>query len=407
MTQPQLDMMREIENMCAFEKRGPTKEGERRAGDYIAGRMNDIGLEVNVEDFHVSPHYYWAYFAHMVLVLLAGFATIWTRPAWIPWVMAAVILLVAVSFWGDLTTKFHLLRSLMPRFPSRNIIGLIPNEDARRHVIVSAHYDAAKTGEMVFDPELDEKVAKFYKEKFDSTPNVMMPLLLAMVVMLGVVAVRAVVPYGTAMWAATWTLQGLASIALLIGAVSFFDIGIGPYVPGACDNLSGIASCMSIAEQVLAEPLENTDLTVLALGCEEAIMMGMVSYLRKHAREIDRENTYFINIESVGYGTVRYGVGEGFVRLRPYSKELVSIARGLKESGEFPEIGTYEVRLGTDAMVPLVRGFKAITIFAFNENNFVPNYHSVGDTPENMDIRVTERARDLAMRMLRDLDRTA
>jgi hypothetical protein len=55
-------------------------------------------------------------------------------------------------------------------------------------------------------------------------------------------------------------------------------------------------------------------------------------------------------------------------------------------------------------MVPLVRGFKAISILGFNENNFVPNYHTLQDTPENMDIRVTERACDLAMRMIRELD---
>jgi hypothetical protein len=35
----------------------------------------------------------------------------------------------------------------------------------------------------------------------------------------------------------------------------------------------------------------------------------------------------------------------------------------------------------------------------------VPNYHTPEDTPENMDIRVTERARDLALRMIRELDK--
>jgi len=52
-----------------------------------------------------------------------------------------------------------------------------------------------------------------------------------------------------------------------------------------------------------------------------------------------------------------------------------------------------------------VRGFKAISIFGFNDNNFVPNYHTPEDTPENMDIRVTERARDLALAMIRELDK--
>ena len=130
-------------------------------------------------------------------------------------------------------------------------------------------------------------------------------------------------------------------------------------------------------------------------------MMGAVQYMKKHGKELDKENTYFINLESIGYGTVRYGTSEGFIRVRPYSRELIAIAEGLKASGSFDEVGTYEVRLGTDAMVPLVRGFKAISIFGFNENNFVPNYHTPQDTPQNMDIRVTQRARYFAMAMIR------
>jgi hypothetical protein len=399
-----VNMMKEIETMAAFPTRGPTKPGERQAAEYLAGRLDDLGLDAAIEGYKVSPHYYWVYFTHTTLAILAGVATIWTRPAWIPWLMAGILAFITVSFWGDLTTKFHLIRNIIPRYPSQNVVASIPKEGARKRIIVSAHIDAAKVGELVFNPKIDEAVAKFYKEKFDSTPNVMMPILACMVGMLAVAVVRGIFASGAAMWIVTWIIQGICTLGLLVATVSFFDIGVGIYVPGACDNLSGIAACMSICEKVLAEPLENSELVFAAFGCEEAIMMGAVQYMKKHGRELDRDNTYFINLESIGYGTVRYGTSEGFVRVRPYSEELVSIARGLKESGEFSEIGTYDVRLGTDAMVPLVRGFKAISILGFNENNFVPNYHTPQDTPENMDIRVTERARDLALRMIRELD---
>lgn len=404
---PHIDLMEEIETISLFEKRGPTKEGERRASEYLEKKMKDLGLEVRVEGFKISPHYYWVYFVHMLLAIVAGVATIWTTPVWIPWLMAGVLSFVLLSFWGDLTTRFHLIRNIIPRYPSQNVLGHIPREGAKKHVIVSAHYDAAKVGTIVFDPDLDEAVAKFYKEKFDTTPNVMMPMILAMFALIGVAVARALVHSGTAMWIATWIVQGIASVALLVAAFSFFDIGTGHYVRGACDNLSGVAAALSVTESILREPLENCEYTLLAVGCEEAIMMGMVQYFKMHGRSLDRENTYIINLESIGAGNVAYGLSEGFVRVRPYSEELVSICRGLKDSGEFPEIGTYEVRLGTDAMVPVVRGFKAISLIAVNENNFVPHYHSDDDIPENIDIEVTTRARDLALRMVRELDRSA
>lgn len=400
-----VDMMHEIETICSMGNRGPTKPGERKAAEYLAGRMEEIGLETRIEDYRISPHYYWVYFTHCVLAILAGVATIWTRPVWIPILMAVVLGFISLSFWGDLTTKFHLIRNIIPRYGSQNVIGVLPNPGAKKRVVVSAHIDAAKVGGLVFNPDLDEALTRFYKEKFDSTPNVMMPILLSMLGLFAVAVARAIVPDGAAMWIATWIVQGICNLGLLVATVSFFDIGIGVYVPGACDNLSGIAACLSIAEKVVSEPLSNCELELAAFGCEEAIMMGAVQYMKKNGPRLDRDNTYFINLESVGYGNVRYATSEGFVRVRPYSEELVAISRGLVDSGEFGEVGTYEVRLGTDAMVPLVRGFKAISIMAFNENNFIPNYHTPEDTPENMDIAVTERARDFVMAMLRELDR--
>jgi hypothetical protein len=399
-----VDMMHEIETMSAMPTRGPTKPGEKQAAEYLAKRLKEIGLDTEIEGYRISPHYYWVYFTHCVLAILAGLATIWTRPLWIPLVMACVLAFIALSFWGDLTTKFHLIRNIIPRYPSQNVVGVIPNKNAKRKIIVSAHIDAAKVGELVFNPDLDEAIAKFYKEKFDSTPNVMMPILVTMLGLFAVAVIRAIVPAGAAMWIVTWIVQGICTLGLVIAAVSFFDIGIGVYVPGACDNLSGIAACMSIAEELVSSPLANSELTFVGFGCEEAIMMGAVQYLKRHGRELDPENTYFINLESLGYGTVRYATSEGFIRVRPYSAELVSIAKGLKDSGGFDDVGTYEVRLGTDAMVPLVRGFKAISILGFNENNFVPNYHTPQDVPENMDIKVTERGREFAMAMIRELD---
>jgi len=397
------DMMKEIETICSFENRGPTKDGERKAAEYLSGRMREIGLDVNVEKFKVSPHYYWVYFVHVIIVLLCGIATIWTRPLWYPILCAAIVALVIISFWGDLTTRFHLIRNIIPRFPSQNVTGRIPHKEAKKHIIVSAHYDAAKVGSHVFDPELDEKVAKFYKEKFDSTPNVMMPIIITMYGILIVAIVRAIFPSGTLMWSITWAIQGICSLGLLVAAFAFFDIGTGVYVKGANDNLSGVAAMLSIASKIRKEPLKNSELTFLTVGCEEAIMMGMVEFMKTH-RELDKENTYFINLETIGNGIVRYATSEGFVRIKPYSEELLRIAKRLVESGEFPEIGTYEVRLGTDGMVPLVRGYKALTIIATNENNFVPHYHTLQDLPENMDIRVTERARDFALRIIRELD---
>lgn len=402
-----IDMLEEIKAICCFEKRGPTKEGERRAAEYLKKKMDDIGLNATIEPFKTSPHYYWVYFLHMTAALALGAVSLITRPLWVPVLAGVLLAVILLSFWGDLTTRFHIIRNLIPRYPSQNVVGHKGVENPQKHIIVLAHYDAAKVGKTVFNPELDERIAKFFKEKLNRTPNVMMPMIIAMFLLICVTVARAVAPSGKTMWISTGIVQGVASLILTIAAAAFFDIAIGHYVPGAIDNLTGIASCISIAEEVVRNPLENSDFTFLATGCEEAIMMGMVEYMKRHKKELDPEKTYFINLESIGGGTVRYATSEGFVRIKPYSKELISIAEKLKQSGEFSEVGTYEVRMGTDGMVPLVRGFKAITIIAVNENNIVPNYHCDMDIPENVDISVTKRARDFALRIIRELDKAS
>jgi len=210
-----VDMTGEIETLCAFEDRVPTTGGERRAAVHLRRRMEDIGLETSVDEFKVNPHYYWVYLAHMLLALGVGVAAIWTSPRWIPWVAAGVIALVVTSFWGDLTTRFHLIRNTIPRYPSQNVMGKIPRPGAKKHIIVSAHYDAAKAGTIVFNPNLDEKVARFYKEKFNRTPNVMMPMIIAMLALVAVCVTRGIVPGGTGMWIPTGVVQGFKAITII------------------------------------------------------------------------------------------------------------------------------------------------------------------------------------------------
>ncbi|MCG2795891.1 MAG: M28 family peptidase [Actinomycetia bacterium] len=134
------------------------------------------------------------------------------------------------------------------------------------------------------------------------TPNVMMPMIIAMLALVAVCVTRGIVPGGTGMWIPTGVVQGIASLVLLVAALTFLDIGTGHYVPGAIDNATGTAASLSVADAIAREPLSNCSFEFLALGCEESIMMGMVQYARRHFKEMDRENTYIINLDSVGCG---------------------------------------------------------------------------------------------------------
>jgi len=401
-----VDMMEEIKAVCGFENRGPCEEGEREAAEYLKSRMNDIGLKAEIEPIKVYPHFYRMGIIAIVLILGWSAATIWSsHAAWIPWVASSVCLYLSIAIWGDVSYRFYIFRRLFPQYPSQNVAGSIPCNEAKKHIFVSGHIDAARVGPHLYDPEMNKKLSKFLMDKLNMSVSPVLPMNIAMFVLTIVCIIRIIVRSGTAMWISTGIFQALASVILLVGLVALLDIETGHVVCGANDNTTAVAACLSIAESIVREPLKNSEFTCLLLGCEEALSPGMAAFIKKHSRELDRENTYFINLESIGGGTIHYTTAEGFVNVTEHDKELVSLARKLKVSGEFPELGTYVVRMGTDAGVPNVRGFKAITLIGLDEYYTPTVYHCDDDNPENIDISTVERGRDLALRMIRELDK--
>ena len=111
-------------------------------------------------------------------------------------------------------------------------------------------------------------------------------------------------------------LQLPATLVLLVGVFALIDIELSPIVPGANDNASGVATALSLAAELKAEPPSNLDVWIVLTGGEECLMQGMRSFVRAHRGELDRSSTYVLNLDSVGAGDVRFEVGEGRGHLR-------------------------------------------------------------------------------------------
>jgi hypothetical protein len=57
----------------------------------------------------------------------------------------------------------------------------------------------------------------------------------------------------------------------------------------------------------------------------------------------------------------------------------------------------------TDAQVPLARGYRALSVMAFDEHGALPNWHWPTDTPDAVDVTTMESALDLLVRTVRRL----
>ena len=204
-------------------------------------------------------------------------------------------------------------------------------------------------------------------------------------------------------------VQLAPTLVLVVAVFALVDIELSEVVPGANDNASGVATAVSLAGELEAEPPENLDLWILLTGAEECLMQGMRAFVRSPDDELDPERTWFINIDSVGSGDVRFEVAEGpIVRydLDPRLAELgAAIAEADRDGDDRYHAEPLAEDFATDALPVRLAGHRVTTITCLEPGQLFPaNFHLPSDIPDNLDPEALERAHAFALELIRQLD---
>ena len=88
-------------------------------------------------------------------------------------------------------------------------------------------------------------------------------------------------------------VQLLPTLVLLISISSCVDIALSDPVPGAYDNASGVATVLSVAAELDADPPENLDVWVVLAGAEESQHRGH-GPLRPRPPQGDRSRAHLL-----------------------------------------------------------------------------------------------------------------
>ena len=141
-------------------------------------------------------------------------------------------------------------------------------------------------------------------------------------------------------------------------------------------------------------------------------MEGMRAFLRARRKDLDRGSTYFLNLDSLGRGQVRYLTGEGLAVSFAMDRRLVELCSAIAAADR-----EGEERFGAE---PLARGFAsdalpvrlarlpATTITTLEPGALVAaNYHRAEDVPGRIDPDALDRAHDFTLELVRQLDREA
>jgi hypothetical protein len=380
-----VEAIREIEELVAFEGRWPGTDAERRAAGHLEQRLRALGRDADVEPTSIFPNYPVTHAIHALIGIVGSVLSVYE-----PVVGAALVLFAAVSAFGDLTGTFYLVRRLTGRRASQNVSSM-ERGDKPGVVILTAHYDAARTG-TVFSARAVERRATFGK-LIRRGLGPFEPFFWALFLILVCAIGRLVGLEGTAFTVVQFvpTVVLIASIPLLI------DISLSDVVPGANDNASGVATVLRLAERYSGR-LEHFDLWVVFPGAEEALLVGMREWMRVHKRELDIERTIFLNVDIAGNGTVRWIDKEGLVAAMRYHPALVSLCEEIGDGRAMTS------RNATDALIPRAAGYPAITITARNALDYAPNWHQPTDTPDRIDLESLDRTYDFCCALIERLD---
>ncbi len=376
--------------VAACPRRMPTGDDERRAHAMIRAEMEAIGLQTEVHDFTFNRDLYATLALHFGLGSLGSLVA-----ARSPALGFALHAITAASYALDSSQRALILRRIFPFRPSQNVIGRMPARgEPRQRVVFLAHTDAAFTGK-VFDPA--------FASRFISHGG---PLYKSLRVATGALAALAVLDVvelvrGKSRWLSV-ARAALTAPPLIAATLNLDVVRRGEIVPGAMDDLSGVAGMLLLARRFAAKKPDDVELVFVATGCEEAGLGGARALARDRASTWDKERTTILGLDGCANGDLCW-FREGEIFDLPIPRWLeAELQRAGASEARFAEVAPFTIPVGgTDAVPFAAAGWPAVTLGCVDRTRNMPrHYHWPTDTPENMEAEKIPYCVDYAERVL-------
>lgn len=377
----------------ACPRRGSTSEDEARAHAIVQAEMETLGLATERQPFTWNESIYECLALHFGLGALGSLVAVKS-----PLLGLAIHAGTAASYLADSTRKAFTLRRLLPFRPSQNVLGTLPaTGEPRLRVVFLAHVDAAFTG-VVFRPEVAARAA-----------GQKGPLAKPLRISIGALAALAAldlldIGFGRS------RLRSLARVALtippLMAAALNLDVSLRrQVVPGAMDDLSGVAAMLLLARRLRATKPDDVELVFVATGCEEAGLGGAQALLEAMNGRWDRDRTVVIGIDSPANGVLRYYLeGEILdVPLAPWLRDTLDRVSG--SEARFSDVQPFSIPVGGTDAIPFARaGYPAVSLGCVDASTGTPkHYHLPTDTPENLEPETIPLCLDYVERLVGEI----
>lgn len=369
--------------------RGAGSDGEAAAASYILHAFRDFDLEVDMETFST-----WRsdWTGLMLLYVVIAIAYLLFR---VSYTLSAVISIAVFLVFQVESYTWAVASRLMPRKSCSNIVArVLPSSSVKEKVVIVANYDSARSSPLG-RPRMARLYRLLYFFSFLSICIIMVVCLAGTIASLTKVSRDAIM--------LLWSFTGPFPLYLLVFALL---IGIGEsrgrYTAGANDNASGVGAMLSVIAELSDNPLEHTEVWGVATARGMAGGRGMVEFLHRHRHTL--RHAYIISLDHCGVGNTKFMTREGPMFGFRCSWKLRSLftAAARRSRGLELEKGRCRVKKG-DALVALVRGYRAITIGGVSHGTY-PGWRNADDTLDTLERKSMDRAVKLVNLVLEDID---
>jgi hypothetical protein len=370
---PRAETLREVVEALAPIERPPCSAGERQAAEWLAERLRPTGARVAVEQGR-------GYGTFPPTLLAIGAMAAATPLLALRRQGGAALLLAAAAtaaFADEIENGPRVFRRALRRErPVTSVVARMGDDDADRTLVVHAHHDAPQTG-AIYDQGLQRKafeVAPRFMDRFKtSIPLWWLGLIAPLAATATVVTGR---PRPARVGIAT-SLVALAAMA---------DVARSETVPGANDNLSGVAGVVALAELLAERPIAGLRVLLVSCGAEESLQDGIRSFMEAHRHELAPGRTWFVNLETIGSPKLALLEGEGPLKMRDYTApEFRDLVAGTAARAGLALERDLRSRASTDSVIPSRAGYPTLALSSVTDWRGLSNYHWPSDVPENLD----------------------
>jgi hypothetical protein len=290
----------------------------------------------------------------------------------------AIVLVALVSVIADASTGRSPGRMLTVERASQNVVSLAPATDQRVRLIVTAPYDAGRSGLIYL--RAPRRAAARLRQAAGRAALGWQGWIVLCMALLVLVAVRR--NSGDQHSVGIVILQLVPTLILVLAVALLVELGVSDPAPGAGDSGSAAALAVALVQALDAAPPRHVAVELVLQGAGDGPGIGLRQHVRR--RKLKIPDVVVLGIAPCGRGEPRWWVSDGALLPLRYLPRLNALCRQVAADEEHLRARPHRGRGTGPALPARARGLPAITIGCLDGDGLVPDSHTPQDIAANL-----------------------